>query len=120
VSSTDSDHLIEKIRSVPLKDAAYRLVYYRAHTYPTPDLTQDDCTKLLASVFSTVGLPEITRAYRAAMKLEEDHLTYFSYRDDGDYGKALIVAENKARALNPGFSDETYRAAGYSLGIKMR
>jgi hypothetical protein len=54
------------------------------------------------------------------MKLERDHLAFFAYRDDGDYGKALAVAQNKAKALNPGFSEETYRAAGYSLGIKMR
>lgn len=116
-----SEYVEKKLRSLPLKDAAYQLVYHAEWDWDyRHGTTRQDRLAKLASIFSSATPAEIERAYAAAEKLDQDHMKYLPHRADGDYEKAITIARNKARAMNPGFSEDTYFLAALAFGVAMR
>ena len=62
---------------------------------------------------------DLKRAVKAAVKLEQDCVRYFSY-EDSNYSNDVTRAIELAKRDNPGFQERTYESARYMLMIAMR
>ena len=118
--ATLPDDLAEKLPALALNDAAYLVLDYVGRQRWQTHRCERDGMDLLASAFPGVTRSEIETAYRAAAKLEGDHLKYFVPGPAGDYGQDLRLAADQAHAANPGFSEDTYFLVYASLATTMR
>jgi hypothetical protein len=69
--------------------------------------------------FPDVPDDELRSAVRSAVKLDNDLARNFTYSEDG-LSKNVDLAVARARAANPGFSEESYRRAKHWLGFRLR
>jgi hypothetical protein len=62
---------------------------------------------------------DLTRAIKAAVKLDGDCTRFFSYKEPSyldDVRRAIELAKKE----NPGFQEQTYESASYHLAVMMR
>lgn len=73
---------------------------------------------LLSKAHPEASEEDIKVAFRAAAKLSQDAIQYFSY--GSDYIASVTRATDLARRANPGFQEQTYRRVSNRLAFSMR